>query len=231
MMRTFGAIVLSLLTAGVLALGTAAPASATSASFLQFSTNGTSWSASPPSSLFQGTVRLSPGDSKSVTVYVRSTRSDSTTMSAAITRLATSDPSFRAMVTIGAADGTGSGWAKPASTLSTCQSIFTKVHVEAYQVVPITLTLTMSPTIERAQEQGSWIRFALLLGLSDAGAPSGPGGCPASGTSVPAFNDNGPTVAFTGTDTLFPGLLFAGFAGGLGALLLAAAIRRRRVAA
>lgn len=231
MMRTFGAIVLSLLTAGVLALGTAAPASATSDSFLEFSTNGTTWSATAPSSLFQSSVRLSPGDSTSVTVYIRSTRPDSTTMSGAITRLASSDPSFRAMVTIGAADDTGRGWSKPASTVSACQSIFTKVHVKAYQVVPVILTLTLSRTIEGATEQGSWIRFALLLGLSDAGAPTGPGGCPASGTSVPAFNHNGPTVAFTGTDTLFPGLIFAGFATGLGVLFLVAAIRRRRVAA
>jgi hypothetical protein len=229
-MRTLGAIVLSVLTAAILTLGIVAPASAATAGFLQYSANGTSWSATAPSALFQSNLRLSPGDSKSVTVYLRSTRTDPTTMSAAIFQLATSDPGFRAAVTIGTSGASGTGWSKQASALSTCQPIFTKLHVAANQVVPVTVTLTLSHSVSGVREQGSWIRFALLLGLSDVGAPTGHGGCPVSATSVPAFNDNGPTVAFTGTDTLCPGLILAGFAAGLGALFLVAAIRRRRVA-
>jgi hypothetical protein len=230
-MRTAGAILLSVATAAILTLGIAAPASAAKASSLEYSANGTSWSAAAPSSLFQSGLRLSPGDSKSITIYLRSTRTSPTAMSAAITQLATSNPGFRAVVTIGAAGGSGHGWSKPASALSTCHPIFTNVPVTANQVVPVTVTLTLSHTIAGAQEQGSWIRFALLLGLSDVGAAMGPGGCPSSGTSVPAFNNNGPTVAFTGTNTLYPGMLFAGFAAGLGVLFLIAALRRRRVAA
>jgi len=230
-MRTIAAIVLSVLTAAALALGAVAPASAATASFLEYSANGTSWSATAPSALFQSNLRLSPGDSKSVTVYLRSTRTDPTTMSAAISKLVTSDPDFRAVVTIGASGAADLGWSKPASALAACQPIFTKVHVAANQVVPVTVTLTLSNAIAGAQQQGAWIRFALLLGLGDVGAPTGPGGCPVSATSVPAFNHNGPTVAFTGTDTLYPGMIFAGFATGLGALFLVAAIRRRRVAA
>jgi hypothetical protein len=37
-------------------------------------------------------------------------------------------------------------------------------------------------------------------------------------------------VAFTGTNTLYPGLTLAGFAGGFGVLILVAVRRRRRVA-
>jgi hypothetical protein len=230
-MRTVAAIMLSVLTAAALALGAAAPASAATAGFLEYSTNGASWSTTAPSALFQSSLRLSPGDSKSTTIYLRSTRTNPTTMSAAISKLVTSEPGFGAVVTIGASGSTAPGWSKPASALSACQPIFTGVHVAANQVVPVTVTLTLSDTVAGVQQQGAWIRFALLLGLGDVGAPTGPGGCPVSATSVPAFNHNGPTVAFTGTDTLYPGLIFAGFAAGLGVLFLVAAIRRRRVAA
>jgi hypothetical protein len=153
---------------------TVLPGSVASASFLEYSTDGTNWSSAAPSSLFPDNLRLSPGALKSVTIYVRSTRTDPTTMSAAISQLASSDTRFRTVVTIGAAGGAGPGWSKLASTLSTCQPIFTKVQVAANQVVPVTVTLALAHTVTGAQEQGSWIRFALLLGLSDVGAPTGP---------------------------------------------------------
>jgi hypothetical protein len=235
MMRTFGAAVLSVLMAAVLALVTVAPASATTtatapASFLEFSTNGTSWSAAAPSSLFPGGVNLTPGDSKTATIYVRSTRTDPTTLSASMSQVVTSDPGFGAVMTIGAASALGRSWSKPASALPSCQPIFTKMLVATDQVVPLSLTLAMSPSAVGVQGQKSWIRFTLLLGLADAGAPLLSNDCPSSATAVPAFNDNGPTVAFTGTNTLYPGLTLAGFAGGFGVLILVAVRRRRRVA-
>jgi hypothetical protein len=229
-MRAIGSLVLGGIVAAALALGIAAPASAAT-SPLQYSMDDVTWSSTAPSGLFPSSLRLSPGDSRSITVYVRSTRTDPTTMSAALTRLVSSSAQFSAAVTIGATGGSGPGWHSPASTMPTCAPIFSKFLVGAGQIVPVTITVTLSSALNGRQEQGGHLGFDLLLGLADVGAPLAPGGCPSSGTSIPAFNPTGPTMAFTGTETLNPGLTIAAFAGGLGVLLLVAARRRRRLGA
>lgn len=227
-----GAAVVSLLAAAAVVLGSATPASADS-SYLEFSTNGTTWSSTAPSALFANHLLLAPGDSLASTVYIRSTRADPTSLSVAIANLSTSDPRFSAEVTIGATGGVGSGLSTPLSDLPACAPILSAFPVARNQAVPVTITLALANALSGVQGQGSWVRFDLQVGLSDLGSPVNPNGCPASSTSVPAFDGGGSSgiassrMAFTGTTTLYPGLTIAGIVVGLGGLFLLAGRRRR----
>jgi hypothetical protein len=220
---------------GLVVLGTGvAPAAASvgSASVgslpLEYSTDGTTWSPIPPASLFPQGYLISPGDTESATIYLRSTRAAATTLSAAVTNLSSTDSRFSRATTFSALGPGGTSWSRNAASFGRCSPIFTAVPMVSGHALALTMAITLSTGLDAQQEQGSRLGFTLLLGLADAGAPHSPGGCPATAASVPAFPQDGKVVAFTGSGTLYPGLVIAGFIVGLGALLLVIAAARRR---
>lgn len=227
--RLLAAIVVAT-AASVLAVTASAAASPAG---LEFSTDaGASWSGTAPAALFDPAFRVVPGDRLESTVLVRSTRAAPTVMMVAITDAGISDALFDEAVTLQGDDGSGRGLpATRLSAIAACDQAVPTRTLVAGQVVPITMTVAVSPDLVQQEAQGAVARFDLLIGLTDPGAPTTPNGCPVdpvvvSGFAVPGSASG--TIAYTGTDAVLPTLVVSAAALAAGGLLALAGSRRRR---
>jgi hypothetical protein len=220
----------------VVALAVAPAASASAApTYLEFSTDGNTWSQTPPASLFSSSLRLVPGDALARTVYVRSTRSDPTALSVALADVSVSSPELGAALSVHAVAGSSAPLDSSISALGACTPVVAAIPVARNQSIPITVSLTLATALHTTQAQNASVHFGLQIGLSDVGSPVAPNGCPQSPTTIAgtgghlAFTGSAPSrIAFTGTDTLYPALIVAGIAFGIGTLFAVVGRRRRK---
>jgi hypothetical protein len=202
---------------------------------LQFSADGgASWSDSAPASLFDQSLRVAPGDRLEATLLVRSTRQTPTVLMVAITDASVSDTVFDEAITVQGDDGTGAGLAPTRlSGLAPCDAVVPTRTLRAGQQVPIGMAVNVSPALAGHQAENAVARFDLQIGLTDAGAPTTPNGCPVDPTVIAGFAQPGSQsgtgrIAFTGTSLVVPALAVAGAALVAGALLAVVGRRRRR---
>lgn len=223
--------------AGVAALVVAAstPVLAVTTSYaatadVEFSSDGGgSWTSTPPVSLFEQNFRAVPGDRLEAAVLVRSTRAEPTVAMVAITNASTSDPLFDSALTVQGQDALGRGLTpSKLSALGSCDPLVPTRVLTAGQALPVTLVVDVSPTLTQNQAAQAVAAFDLEIALTDPGAPTTPNGCPIDPVVIAGFAPAaGGTIAYTGTDLVYPTLAVAGGVLALGALFVAVSRRRR----
>jgi hypothetical protein len=226
-LRSRLAAVLVATAALVLGTGAISASAAPSSDPLEYSTDGASWSPVPPSTLFDPSFRLSPGDTIHSVLYIRSTRSEPITLSAGIDGVTSDNTDLSRALTISASVQGSAGVNSTLDKLTTCSRAGGTTITQG-QAVPISVALALSPSLKGAQAQKARVAFDLNLDLSDVGAPIDDPGCDKPSTSIPAFDGNSPfRLAFTGTDSLVPSLIIAAVVFGVGCLFVLLARRRR----
>jgi hypothetical protein len=220
--------------AGVAVLTPAAPASA--AAPLEYSVDGVTWSATPPASLFPS-MTVVPGDSETVTLYLRSTRGVDSVLTLVLRDATASDPIFESGLALEGNDDTGAGLPLTAfARIADCTAAIPPRTVAPGEVVPVTFDLAMSSALRAEQAQNAWLRFELVIGLADPGAPRDAVGCPIGSVipGVPPGAGSGGgaagSVAVTGSDVAPRTAVVAVAVLAAGGILLLVARRRRREA-
>lgn len=222
--------IVAVLAAVVASTLVAAPAQA-AASAVEFSADGVSWSANPLASVFPADFRYVPGDVTSSTFYVRNARSAPTSLLVVVTDVSYSDDEIGDALTVSATDfGIGGFGAKPIRLVEKCAEVSTRRDLAPGEVLAVRIDVALSSTLDGAQGQLGRADFRLLVGQADREAPLTPEGCPTVGSLMPAFPGTGEasTIASTGATPPYAALGFAGFALGVGWMLIIAARRRRR---
>lgn len=235
-LRRVGPIV-SLAAVAGLALALLAPSVAIAAAGgMQYSTDGGStWSSNAPAVWFTGVGRLVPGDTVSQTVQMRSTRTEPTLFQFSVNGASIADPMLKSGLTLKARDASGAGLANTAvNNLGQCDALVPNRVLRAGDVVPVTLTLQVSPDLVERQGQNSVGSFQMAVNLSDPGLPTAPNGCPVDAILIAGFASDRPavaggsTLAYTGSSLGFSSALVALAALGLGGMFVVIAGRRRR---
>ena len=167
----------------------AAPARAATSDDVEFSRDGgATWSDAAPTSLFGAGFLAVPGDLLETSLLIRSTRDTPTVAMVAITNASTSDPLFDSALTVRGADADGAGLAgSRLSALEPCAAVVPTRVLRRGETLPVTLSIAVSPTLERQQAANATARFDLEVALSDVGAPTLPNGCPAGPAVIAAF--------------------------------------------
>jgi hypothetical protein len=204
--------------------------SAAAAADVEFSSDGgATWSSTPPVSLFDQSFRAVPGDRLEAALMVRSTRSAPTVAMVAITNTATSDALFDSALTVRGQDGRGRGLAPVTlGALGPCDPLVPTRVLTRGEALPVTLVVDVSPTLTRNQAAEAVAAFDLAIALTDPGAPTTPNGCAIDPIVVAGFVPAaGGTIAYTGTDLVYPTLAVGAAVFGLGWALVAVSRRRR----
>lgn len=231
--RLAGALVL----AGVAVLLPAAPVfgvAPVATAPVEYSADGVAWSPTPPASLFPA-MTIVPGDTWSVTLYLRSTRGIESVLTLALRDATASDPTFESGLALEGNDDSGAGMPSTSfARIADCTEAVPPRVVATGEVVPVTFDLAMSPALQAAQAQNSWLRFELVVGLADPGAPMDAAGCPI-GSVIPgvppvAGGGGAGAVATTGSEVARRTAVVAVAVLAAGGLLTLVARRRRRVA-
>ena len=213
--------------AGVLV---AAPASAAPPA-LEFSRDGVSWSTSPLASVFTSEVVLVPGGSASQMVYVRNLRSTPTSVVAVVTDISVDDLDLGAGLTLATTDfGMGGFGAMPISDVEKCAVIAPRRDLAPGDVLAVRLDIALASWLTGGQGQAGTADFRLLVGAADRTAPVTPEGCPSVAASIPLLPGTASEgrIAATGATPPYAALSVAGFALGVGWILIVAARRRRK---
>jgi hypothetical protein len=231
-------LLVALVVAVGLMLGWGAPASATAAApAVEYSRDGgLTWSATPPSFLFSSSMRFVPGDVVTQNVLIRSLRTDPTLMQVSLANATTTDSSLESALTIEGSDAAGAGLAPSTfDALTTCQPVVPDRVLTRGQILSVSLTLRISPTLTGRQAQDSVGRFDLALGMSDPGPAIAPDGCAVDPVLIAGIGfESGTTrtesagLAYTGGTLAYPAIITALIALGIGWLFVAVGRRRRR---
>jgi hypothetical protein len=216
--------------------GAEMPAAAAAAPTVDYSRDGgMTWSAIPPPFLFSSTLRFVPGDVATAHLLIRSLRPDPTLMQVSLANAATTSSLLESALTVEGADAAGAGLAPTNfGALTTCQSVVPDRVLARGQVVSVSLTLRVSPTLSGRQAQDSLGYFDLALAMSDPGAPITANGCEVDPVLIPGTGD-GPDIprteraglAYTGATLAYPAIITALIALGVGWLFVLMGRRRR----
>ena len=223
--------------AGIL-LGAGMPSAATAAAHpIEYSRDGgLTWTAIPPSFLFSSTMRLVPGDAVTENVLIRSLRADPMLMQVSIANATTADALLESALTIGGADAAGAGLTPTTfDALTTCQPIVPDRVLAQGQIVSVSLTLQLSPTLTGDQAQDSVGHFDVALAMSDPGASIAPNGCAVDSVLIPGTGEGPDTprtdpagLAYTGAALPYPAVITTLIALGVGWVFVLIGRRRER---
>lgn len=180
-------ILATLAVAATLALAPTAAHAADTA--VEYSTDGVSWSASPPASVFPSTWVPVPGSSIASTLYVRSVRPGNTVVGVYAANAASSDRDLLTATRITGAGGTGSSLAD----LGSCTAVSAQTVLAEGQVLTVPLTLALAADLTGGQR--ATLGLDLLIDLSETGVPTLSNGCPVDPEIVAAFPAPLPTQA------------------------------------
>jgi hypothetical protein len=156
---------------------------------VEYSLDGTTWSATPPASVFPASWQPIPGSSGTATLHVRATRPGHTVVGVYSGSAVASDPALLAGITL--TDATGA--ATPLDALSSsCALVASQVVLAQNQSVAVPLAIALDPSL--AQGRSATLRLDLLIDLSDTGVPTLPNGCPVDPEILAAFPGQGTGV-------------------------------------
>jgi hypothetical protein len=220
----------------------AAPQAAYAAGLpLEYSSDGVHWQAVPLASVYADGFVITPGHWASGTVYLRSTNPDPAAMTVVVRDVTSDDPQFAAALSLSSSSTLGPGLAATSfDNVPDCTAVAPRHVVANGQVVSVTLTTSLSSALDEQDATLAQAGFRLVVGMSDPAVTVGDAGCPSGGVIIaatPADPDDpgtdpasdGPgVVALTGSDLLYPSLVVAGAAIGVGWMLVMLGKRRRR---
>lgn len=235
--------ILGALTSLALLLGLAGPAAASDDLPLEFSSDGISWSSTPPAALFPAGIALVPGDSISATLWVRNATKTPGVFVAAL-RNEQAD-SAEAAFGFGLNSSTDDTAALPRTAfdeLGTCAHLVPARVLTGGEKLAIIITVDLDSSLTGSQAQNDRISFDVWFGLSDAAAMAVPpnGICPLNSTIVPAVLSSGsalagsvsanssPHLSGTGGEIALAAILVAVALGGAGWLLMLLTRRARK---
>lgn len=163
---------------------------------IQFSADGASWSATPPAPLFPDGILLVPGDSTSMTVWVRNANPAAGVLVAAIGEVYASDEMAARGFRLAAHDNDGAGLSRTAfERLARCMHLVPARVVQPNEQVEITVVVDLSAALTGQQAQHERVSFELWFGLTDAAATQPPtSGCPADPIIVPGLPEPPPST-------------------------------------
>ncbi|MGK9147664.1 hypothetical protein KXS11_08580 [Plantibacter flavus] len=200
------------------AFGPAAGASAESAAPLLYSADGVNWSPTPPASLFPG-WRPVPGDSRTATLHVQSTRPGDTIVAVYAGRASGSDPELlqHTRVSSGSTDLSLDTLVDGPVSTGTCALLGTQSVLRPGEQLSVPVTFSISADLGAAQ--GASVGLGLLVALSETGPIALSNGCPVDAEIIAAFPTAPPTTLPTAPSTAEPAAPNAhSGAGGSGAL-------------
>lgn len=222
-MRIVAAVFITLATAASLG---AAPAYATG-NGMEFSTDGAHYSTVFPGSLFKDVAVLVPGDSQTVTFWIRNAADSAGYLRLVMSDVATSNPALADALSLRVDTESFAGTPARLSLASPCWVIAEGDRLESGGAVRLTATLTLGD-LDNTDGQNAKSLFSVRAGLSDASLGSlPPTSCGGTTAAIPV---SGPPVvmAMTGAEVPYPLLVAGAGALGAGLFLLIAARRRRR---
>jgi len=194
---------------------------------------GSSWSTTPPSSLFDSSFRYVPGDTATAVLLIRSLRTESTMVMAVIDNAAVPDPMYATALRVWADDETGEGLdPMMLAAAPDCAALVPAGALETGEVMRIELSLGVSAALVAQQAQGSVASFDVEVGMWDADVAAAPTGCPDDPVVIPGL-PNAPAIPGTGGSTaiagadILPATIAATLLFGLGFALVGMARRRR----
>jgi hypothetical protein len=244
-------VVRAAIAAVVIAIGTLLGFGATAAHAthlpIEYSSDGVHWQTAPLASVYPDGFVIAPGDSQSSTVYLRSTDPDPVALTLAVRDVTTNNAHFAGGLSLSSTSNVSAGMsARTFDDIPDCTHVSPREVVTTGQVVALTLTTTLSDALSARDATGSLASFVLVVGMSDPAVGVGVAGCPSNGGIIPATpadpddpDDTQGTggsggagapgvVALTGSDLLYPSLVVAGAALGVGWILVMVGKRRRR---
>jgi hypothetical protein len=241
-MRVLRAAIAAVAIAAGMILGVGAPAAQAADLPVEFSSDGVHWQTEPLASVYPTGFVIAPGVSHSSTVYLRSTDPDPAAMTIVVRDVTSTNPHFAAGLSLSSVSSLGSGLtATPFDSVPDCTAVAPRQVVSTGQVVSLTLITTLSSTLSARHATRSQAGFRLVVGMSDPAVGVGVAGCPSGGVIIPSTPadpdpDDGDTagagapgvVALTGSDLLYPSLVVAAAALGVGWILVMLGKRRRR---
>ena len=229
--------VVIVMVAGAL-LGAGMPVAATAAApTVEYSRDGgLTWSVTPPSFLFSPTMRLVPGDSATENVLIRSLRPDPMLMQVSIANATIADPLLESALTVGGTDAAGAGLTPTTiDALTTCQPIVPDRVLAQGQIVSVSLTLQLLPTLTGREAQDSKGSFDIALAMSDPGSAIAPNGCAVNAVLIPGTDEGQDTtrtnpagLAYTVATLAYPAIITTLIALGVGWLFVLIGRRRER---
>lgn len=148
---------------------------------VEYSTDGVSWSASPPASVFPSTWVPVPGSSIASTLYVRSVRPGNMVVGVYAANAASSDRDLLTAARVTGAGGTGFSLAE----LGSCSALSAQTVLAEGHVLAVPLTLALAADLTGGQR--ATLGLDLLIDLSDTGVPTLSNGCPVDPEIVAAF--------------------------------------------
>lgn len=221
--------------AAAVVVGTALPAAAAPGDIEYSTDGGTTWSATPPASIFPASYRMVPGDTLARQLLIRSDRVEDTYFFATINKKGTTDPVLSQGLTLAATDAAGKGLAPtPFGDIQPCTTVVPPRVLRTGEIYTINLTTHLSDTLTGTQGQDAVQDFDLMLGMGDPVGALTVNGCPVDPTLIPGFrpipaaSGEGGGLARTGSDGVSGYLVGGGVLLGFGGLFLVAARRRRK---
>lgn len=172
--------------ASILLLGSA-PAQAAPEQ-LEFSSDGTAWSAAPPAALYSDGIRLVPGGVTTATIWVRNGAADSGILVAAIAGVEASSADAAWGFGITASDDAGAGMPRTAvEAVADCTQVVAPRVLAPGEALAITVAVDLSAAVTGDRAQNDHVSFDLRIGLTDAAAGVGAVvGCPAVPVEIPS---------------------------------------------
>lgn len=221
--------------AAAVIVGTALPAAAAPGDIEYSTDGGTTWSATPPASVFPANYRMIPGDTLARQLLIRSDRVEDTYIFATISKKGTADPALSQGLTLTATDAAGNGLpTTPFGEIKPCTTVVPPRVLHTGEIYTINLTAHLSGALTGTQGQSAVQDFDLMLGMGDPVGAITVNGCPVDPTTIPGFRPvpatpggDGDGLAGTGSDGVNGSLIAGGALLGLGGLFLVAARRRR----
>lgn len=169
-----------------------APTAEAAGGHLEFSLDGRSWTATPPTSLFEQQMMLVPGASSTTILHLRSTAGTSGLLFLAIDEVRFSDvqSAHHFELTAETAAGIGLDQRRFAELDRNC--VGSPQRIAPGQQTAVTLTISLDARTSGTDAQMGWVDFALAVGFVDAAAQSsgenGEDSCgPVSDFQVPAL--------------------------------------------
>lgn len=216
-----GAIALTLAVGGVVA-----PASAATDTVL-LSLDGTTFTPTLSSGLFDGAGLLVPGQSVSRSLWIRNPTASGSALRVSVRNLVSTSTVFADGVSLSSLDSLpGSSPVSHAlSGLGACQVLSSAPSIAAGGTVKVTLTFTMAD-LTAAVAQTDRASLDLMIAMRDASAGAFSGSACGDGGTLLADTGTFRTVAFTGGSIPVPLIVGGGVLLGVGMCLIVA--RRRR---
>ena len=232
MIRRLLAVPIVLVALG-LPLATVAGSAQGASGDLRVSLDGVRWSTSLPIGLFAGSSTVVPGIRMSRTLWVKNATSSEGLFQ--LSRVGAATTTLGRAISITASVFGATGSIPPASGASGCTLLLPEIRIGAGKSVEVAVTLTVAD-LDGREAQNEAAPISLLASLSDPDGTTPASPCARPGTTIPVAGDaqsvgasNG-SLAFTGTQLIYPAIMIASLLTGLGLFFFVAARRRRRSA-